>query len=139
VLNPLIQHTNFPYSSQVSLLSSLIISEVLKKRDISGYMTEKIAILEGELKMNYTKEHSEKVHGQIFEILEADKKLLKNNAKNLNKINDLYEKLKNYVAEKKEIEQLKIERERKELGVSPKKQSEKRKNVENDSSNEFSI
>ena len=114
-------------SSQVSLLSSLIISEVLKKRDISGYLAEKIELFERELKANYSKEYEEKVYGQIFEILAADKKLLKADLKNLNKINGFYEKLTNHVAEKKEIEQLKLERERKELEVSPTKQPEKEK------------
>lgn len=101
-------------------------------------MAEKIELFERELKANYSKEYEEKVYGQIFEILAADKKLLKADLKNLNKINKLYDKLTNHVAEKKEIEQLKLERERKELEVSPTKQPEKRKNVENDSSNDFS-
>ena len=120
-------------SAQVSRLSSLIVSEARKGRDISGYMTEKIAILDGELKRNYTKEHSKKVYCQIFEILAADKKLLKSDLKNLNNINDFYDKLTNHVAEKKEIEQLKIERERKELEVSPTKQPE------NNSSNDGGV
>ena len=57
----------------------------------------------------------------------ADKKLLKADLKNINKINNFYDKLTNQVAEKKEIEQLKLERERKELEVSPTKQPEKEK------------
>ena len=124
-------------SAQVSLLSSLIVSEARKGRDISDYIAEKIEIFERELKANYFKAHEEKVYGQIFEILAADKKLLKADLKNINKINNFYDKLTNHVAEKKEIEQLKLERERKELEVSQTKQPEKRKNIENDFSMTF--
>lgn len=76
------------------------------------------------------------MYGQIFEILAADKKLLKADLKNLNKINKLYDKLTNHVAEKKEIEQLKLARESKNLEPTPIKHNAK--NFDADSSNDFS-
>lgn len=123
-------------SQQVRNISSLIISEINRGRDISGYLAEKIELFERELKANYSKEYEEKVYGQIFEILAADKKLLKDDSKNLNKINSLYDKLTNHVAEKKEIEQLKLARESKNLEPTPIKHNAK--NFDADSSNDFS-
>jgi hypothetical protein len=116
---------------QVKNLSSLMLSDVRKGKDVSDYLAEKIELFERELKAN----RSEIVYGQIFELLDADKRLLKDDAKNINKINSFHDKLKNHVAEKKEIEQLRLERGEQAEHV-PVKNTENRKSFDNNS-NDF--
>lgn len=124
-------------SPQLRSISSLITSEINQGRDISGYLAKKIELFERELKANYSKEYEEKVCGQIFEILAADKKLLKDDSENINKINNFNDKLKNHIAEKKEIEQLKLEREHTQS--LEHKQTVQSKKIDNDRSNDFSM
>lgn len=118
---------------QIPTLSGLIVSELVKGRDVSGYVTQKIEMLEPELEQVYVKIHEDRVFGQIFELLDADKKLLKNDPKNLNKINNFYCKMQRHITEQAEIEQARLERDRvQSLEKKPTINAQKTKNLDND-------
>lgn len=125
---------------QIPTLSGLIVSELAKGRDVSNYVTQKIEMLEPELEQVYVKIHEDRVFGQIFELLDADKKLLKDDPKNLNKINSFYQKLQNHITEQAEIEQARLERDRvQSLEKKPTLNAQKTKNLDNRHDNDLSM
>lgn len=123
---------------QIPTLSGLIVSELVKGRDVSGYVTQKIEMLEPELEQVYVKIHEDRVFGQIFELLNADRKLLKDDPKNLNKINGFYQKLQDHITEQAEIEQARLERDRvQSLEKKPTLNAQKTKNLDNRHDNDL--
>ena len=125
---------------QIPTLSGLIVSELVKGRDVSGYVTQKIEMLEPELEQVYVKIREDRVFGQIFELLDADKKLLKNDPKNLSKINSFYQKLQNHITEQAEIEQARLERDRvQSLEKKPTINAQKTKKLDNGRDNDHGL
>ena len=97
-------------------------------------------MLEPELGKGYVKTYEDRVFGQIFELLDADKKLLKDDPKNLSKINGFYQKLQNHIAENAEIEQARLERDRvQSLEKKPTLHAQKTKNLDNRHDNDLSM
>lgn len=97
-------------------------------------------MLEPELGKGYFKTYEDRVFGQIFELLDADKKLLKDDPKNLSKINSFYQKLQNHIAENAEIEQARLERDRAQsLEKKPTINTQNTKRLDDDRSNDFSM
>ena len=125
---------------QIPTLSGLIVSELVKGRDVSGYVTQKIEMLEPELEQVYVKIHEDRVFGQIFELLNADRKLLKDDPKNLSKINGFYQKLQNHITEQAEIEQARLERDRvQSLEKKPTINAQKTKKLDNGRDNDHGL
>lgn len=123
---------------QIPTLSGLIVSELAQGRDVSKYVTQKIEMLEPELEQVYVKIHEDRVFGQIFELLNADRKLLKDDPKNLNKINGFYQKLQNHITENAEIEKARLERDRvQSLEKKPTLNAQKTKNLDNRHDNDL--
>ena len=125
---------------QIPNISGLIVSELVKGRDVSGYVTQKIEMLEPELGKGYVKTYEDRVFGQIFELLNADRKLLKDDPKNLSKINGFYQKLQNHITENAEIEKARLERDRvQSLEKKPTLNAQKTKNLDNRHDNDLSM
>ena len=123
---------------QIPTLSGLIVSELVKGRDVSTYVAQKIEMLEPELGMVYVKTYEDRVFSQIFELLNADRKLLKDDPKNLSKINGFYQKLQNHITEQAEIEQARLERDRvQSLEKKPTLNAQKTKNLDNRHDNDY--
>ena len=125
---------------QIPNISGLIVSELVKGRDVSGYVTQKIEMLEPELGKGYVKTYEDRVFGQIFELLNADRKLLKDDPKNLSKINGFYQKLQNHITEQAEIEQARLERDRvQSLEKKPTINAQKTKKLDNGRDNDHGL
>lgn len=125
---------------QIPTLSGLIVSELAQGRDVSKYVTQKIEMLEPELGQVYVKIHEDRVFGQIFELLNADRKLLKDDPKNLSKINGFYQKLQNHITEQAEIEQARLERDRvQSLEKKPTINAQKTKKLDNGRDNDHGL
>jgi hypothetical protein len=125
---------------QIPNISGLIVSELVKGRDVSGYVTQKIEMLEPELGKGYVKTYEDRVFGQIFELLNADRKLLKDDPKNLSKINGFYQKLQNHITEQAEIEQARLERDRvQSLEKKPTINAQKTKKLDNGRDNNHGL
>ncbi|MDV2485551.1 MobQ family relaxase [Acinetobacter towneri] len=125
---------------QIPNISGLIVSELVKGRDVSGYVTQKIEMLEPELGKEYVKTYEDRVFGQIFELLNADRKLLKDDPKNLSKINGFYQKLQNHITEQAEIEQARLERDRvQSLEKKPTINAQKTKKLDNGRDNDHGL
>ena len=125
---------------QIPTLSGLIVSELAQGRDVSKYVTQKIEMLEPELGQVYVKTYEDRVFSQIFELLDADKKLLKNDPKNLSKINSFYQKLQNHITEQAEIEQARLERDRvQSLEKKPTINAQKTKKLDNGRDNDHGL
>lgn len=125
---------------QIPTLSGLIVSELAQGRDVSKYVTQKIEMLEPELGQVYVKTYEDRVFGQIFELLNADRKLLKDDPKNLSKINGFYQKLQNHITEQAEIEQARLERDRvQSLEKKPTINAQKTKKLDNGRDNDHGL
>ncbi len=125
---------------QIPTLSGLIVSELAQGRDVSKYVTQKIEMLEPELGQVYVKTYEDRVFSQIFELLDADRKLLKDDPKNLSKINGFYQKLQNHITENAEIEKARLERDRvQSLEKKPTLNAQKTKNLDNRHDNDLSM